>query len=302
MIKKSTFIHLRIPFSLYLLPFFSFAVSQSSHPNWWYLILSCLIIHLFFYPSANAFNSYFDKDEGSIGGIEFPPPVDKELLYTSYIFEFIALALALFISWQFVVMLFIINMVFKAYSHPWVRLKKYPLLSLLTIVLFQGAHTYLMSYMAINELPFTGVLNSSVLIPALLCSILLLGSYPMTQIYQHSEDARRGDKTLSRMLGVRGTFIWTSCVFAVGISGIVFFFWTYYNIYMAMSLLIFLFPVLVYFLSWFKKVLKDESAADFKSTMKLNQVSSLSFIAFFIFFSIWRFCPGISDCLSSFFK
>jgi 4-hydroxybenzoate polyprenyltransferase len=124
MIKRATLIHLRIPFSLYLLPFFSFAASQSNHPNWWYLILSCIIIHPFFYPSANAFNSYFDKDEGSIGGIEFPPPVDKELLYTSYIFEFIALTLALLISWQFTAMLFIINLIFKAYSHPWVRLKK----------------------------------------------------------------------------------------------------------------------------------------------------------------------------------
>jgi 1,4-dihydroxy-2-naphthoate octaprenyltransferase len=293
MIKRSTLLHLRIPFSLYLLPFFSFAASQSIHPNWAYLLLSCIIIHLFFYPSANAFNSYFDKDEGSIGGLEFPPPVDKELLYTSYIFEFIALALSLLISWQFALMLFIINLAFKAYSHPWVRLKKYPLAGLVTIVLFQGTHTYLMSYMAINEKSFAGILDRSVMMPALLCSVLLLGSYPMTQVYQHSEDAKRGDKTLSRMLGVKGTFIWTSCIFFVGITGISFFFYSYYNIYMALMLMVFLFPVLIYFLSWFMRVLKDESAADFKSTMKLNQLSSLCFIAFFIFFSTWKFWKGI---------
>jgi 1,4-dihydroxy-2-naphthoate octaprenyltransferase len=150
-----------------------------------------------------------------------------------------------------------------------------------------------MSYIAINETSFSGILEPTVMVPALLCSVLLLGSYPMTQVYQHLEDAKRGDKTLSRMLGVKGTFIWTTCVFFVGISGIAFYFWTYYTIYMAMALMVFLFPVLLYFLSWFRKVLKDESAADFKSTMKLNQLSSLCFIAFFIFFSICRFFEWI---------
>jgi 1,4-dihydroxy-2-naphthoate octaprenyltransferase len=295
MIKQSTILHLRIPFSLYLLPFFCFAASQATKPNVWYLILSAIIIHLVFYPSANAFNSYYDKDEGSIGGLENPPPVDKEVLHVSYIFEFAALALSLLISWRFFIMIMIINLMFKAYSHPSIRLKKYPWLGLLTVALFQGGHTYMMSYMAINDSPFDALLEPSILIPAVLCTMLLLGSYPMTQIYQHDEDGRRGDLTISRQLGVKGTFIWTGIIYAFGISGFLAYLTSYYSFLFAIALLICLAPTLVFFIQWFLRVLKDESKADYRSTMKLNQISSLSFICFFGLLAVWRNWTGISE-------
>jgi 1,4-dihydroxy-2-naphthoate octaprenyltransferase len=293
MIKKSTILHLRIPFSLYLLPFFCFAASQAANPNLWYLFLSAIIIHLIFYPSANAFNSYYDKDEGSIGGLENPPPVDKEVLYVSYIFEFSSLALAFLIGWRFAIMLLIINLMFKAYSHPWVRLKKYPWIGLLTVALFQGGHTYMMSYMAINDAPFSALLENSVIIPAILCTVLLLGSYPMTQIYQHGEDGRRGDMTISLKLGVKGTFIWTGIIYAFGISGFVLYLTSYYSFVISIALLICMAPTLIYFIKWFLRVLKDESKADYRSTMKLNQLSSLCFIFFFGFLAIWKNWSGI---------
>jgi len=295
MIKKSTILHLRIPFSLYLLPFFCFAASQATKPNLWYLLLSGIIIHFIFYPSANAFNSYYDKDEGSIGGLENPPPVDKELLYVSYAFEIASLALAFFISWRFVVVLFIITIMFKAYSHPWVRLKKYPWIGLLTVALFQGGHTYMMSYMAINNVGFTALLEYSVIIPAILCTILLLGSYPMTQIYQHGEDGKRGDLTISRMLGVRGTFIWTGIIYVFGILGFVLYLKSYYSFFISIIFLVSLSPTLIYFMKWFLRVLKDETKADYRSTMKLNQISSFCFIFFFGVLAVWRNWPGISD-------
>jgi 4-hydroxybenzoate polyprenyltransferase len=295
MIKRSTILHLRIPFSFYLLPFFCFAASQSVSPDLWYLFLSAIIIHFIFYPSANAFNSYYDKDEGSIGGLENPPPVDKELLYVSYVFEIASLALAFLISWRFVVMLFIITMMFKAYSHPLVRLKKYPWIGLLTVALFQGGHTYMMSYMAINNVGFAALLEYPVIIPAMLCTILLLGSYPMTQIYQHGEDGKRGDLTISRMLGVRGTFIWTGIIYALGILGFVLYLKNYYSSFISFVFLLSLAPTLIYFIKWFLRVLKDESKADYRSTMKLNQISSLCFMFFFGLLAVWRNWPGIAD-------
>lgn len=47
---------------------------------------------------------------------------------------------------------------------------------------------------------FTNDINTifelKVILVGLLSSALLLGSYPMTQIYQHEEDTKRGDKTI----------------------------------------------------------------------------------------------------------
>ena len=283
MIKKSTLLHLRIPFSIFLMPFFCFAASQSVHPNLWYLLLSFTIIHLFFNPASNGFNSYYDKDEESIGGLENPPPVDKELLYVSLGVDLVGHLLCFLINWQFALMLFIIGLMSKAYSHPAIRLKKYPILGLLTVVVFQGAWTYLMSMVAINGIAFSEVVTDKNLFAAGLCSMLLLGSYPMTQVYQHGEDGRRGDNTISRMLGIKGTFYWTISVFSIGTAGFGFYFYYYYSLGLALVFPLFMAPTLVYFLIWFLKVLKDEKAADYKSTMNLNKISSLSFIALFTF-------------------
>ncbi len=281
--KKATLLHLRIPFSIYLMPFFCFAASQSVHPNFIHLFLSFIIIHLFFNPASNGFNSYYDKDEESIGGLENPPPVDKELLYVSLAVDLIGQLLCFLISWQFAVMIFSIGLMSKAYSHPAIRLKKYPIVGLLTVAFFQGAWTFLMALLAIDELSFGDLWNEKTLYAAGLCSVLLFGSYPMTQVYQHGEDGRRGDNTISRMLGIRGTFYWTIAVFSLGTAGFVHYFLTYYSLTIALLYPVFMTPTLVYFLLWFLRVLKDEKAADYRSTMNLNKISSLSFIALFTF-------------------
>jgi len=288
MIKKSTLLHLRIPFSIFLMPFFCFAASQAKEPNVLNLILSFLIIHLFYNPASNGFNSYYDKDEESIGGLKNPPPVNKELLYTSLVFDFIGLALGIYIGWQFTLLLFGIGLMSKAYSHPAIRLKKYPIIGLLTVAVFQGAYTYLMSFLAIDGLEFSELLTEKNLYAAGLCSLLLLGSYPMTQVYQHGEDGRRGDHTISRMLGIKGTFYWTMSIFTLGTAGFFAYFNYYYNFEIALLFPLFMGPTLVYFLAWLGRVLKDESAANYSSTMNLNKISSLCFIAFFTLLYFYR--------------
>lgn len=288
MLKKSTLLHLRIPFSLYLMPFFCFALSQTNHIHVLNLLLSFVIIHLLFYPASNGFNSYFDKDEQSIGGLKYPPKVDKELYRVSLAMDALALLLGILISINFMLMLLIIGMVSKAYSHPLIRLKKYPVLGLFTVALFQGSYTYFMSLVAIENISLNRLLEFRVIAPALLCSLLLLGSYPMTQVYQHEEDGKRGDKTLSLMLGVKGTFLWTGGIFAFGVAGFYFYLTSLYSLNIFLILLLSLSPTLIFFLIWFLRILKDEKAADFDSTMMLNKLSSFGFIGFFLFLTLYR--------------
>ncbi|MFN3403891.1 MAG: UbiA family prenyltransferase [Cytophagaceae bacterium] len=288
MIKKSTLQHLRIPFSFYLLPFFLFAVSQSERTNILYLILSFIIIHFLFYPASNGYNSYFDKDEESIGGLEAPPPVDKQLYYVSVSMEVLAVMLGFLISSDFTLMLIAIILASRAYSHPSVRLKKYPVIGLLTVAIFQGCWTYLMSYLAINQLSFHQLGKTEIIFPAVLCFLILLGSYPMTQVYQHGEDGRRGDMTISRMLGIRGTFLWTGIIFSIATAAFIFFFINYENTLVAIVFPLFLLPTLVYFLLWFRRVLQNTSNADFKSTMRLNFISAVCFVCFFTWLIIYK--------------
>jgi UbiA prenyltransferase family len=281
----SILLHLRIPFSFFLMPVYLFALAISPNFGESRLLWSFVIIHLLLYPASNAYNSYFDKDEGSIGGLKNPPPVNKGLYYTSLLFDLLAVALGFVkISLLFAVMLLIYGLVSKAYSHPAIRLKKYAIGGWIVIGFFQGLFTFLMCYVGINGFDLENVMQAKVLIPGLLTSVMLWGNYPMTQVYQHEEDAKHGDMTMSRMLGIRGTFIFVQVVFGLASLGFVLFFKEFYSLELGYHFLIALAPVVIYFMVWFYLVWKDGAKANFSFTMWLNFISSLCLNGFFIYF------------------
>jgi 1,4-dihydroxy-2-naphthoate octaprenyltransferase len=243
-----------------------------------------VIVHFFLYPASNGYNSYFDKDERSIGGLKNPPPVKQGLYYFSILFDIVAIVLALiWINATFAFMLFIYGLVSKAYSHPAIRLKKFPITGWLVAGLFQGLFTFVMCYIGINKYSVENVFKSSVLIPGFLSTIMLWANYPMTQIYQHEEDARRGDLTLSRMLGIRGTFYFVSAAFSIVSIGFVLYFYAFFSSKYAWIFLSTLFPVFAYFFIWFFQVYKDETKADYAHTMLLNFISATCLNVFFIY-------------------
>lgn len=283
--KKSTLLHLRIPFSFFLLPVFLLAGAIASKTDLMSAALCFVSLHFFIYPASNGYNSYFDKDEGSIGGLKEPPSVSLELYWVSLLMEGIGLLLGLFISLEFVLMIFLYGMVSKAYSHPSVRLKKYPLLGWIAAGVFQGYFTILLSVMAIEGIGFEETFTYDIQMPALLSSVLLLGSYPMTQIYQHEEDGKRGDETISRQLGILGTFHFTAVAFAIAMGGFVAFFYAYFGATQALAFPVFLSPVLGYFGLWYFKARKDARHADYGHTMRLNFISSLMLNTYF--FYLW---------------
>jgi len=286
MIKKSTLLHLRIPFSFFLMPVFCFAVSLTKDIIWWKVILVFIILHVFLYPASNGFNSYYDKDEESIGGLKHPPKVSDELLWVSLFFDLVAVLLGLILSIDFAIALFIYGLASKAYSYDKIRLKKYPITSWIIAGFFQGFFTFLMTYQALNAVDLQSLNQSKILFAATLTSILLWGFYPMTQIYQHNEDARRGDMTMSRLLGIKGTFIFTAIIFIFSNAGYFYFFNTYFSLIYFYIFTFCLAPSLLFFLWWFFKVNKNIGLADFDHTMKLNMISSLGTNAFFIVFGI----------------
>lgn len=284
MFSRSSWLHLRIPFSYFLLPVFLFSLSVSPNLEASRIFWVFFIIHFFLYPASNGYNSYFDKDEKSIGGLKNPPPVNKDLYYLSLFFDVIAIILGYIkISLLFAGMLFIYGLVSKAYSHPAIRLKKYAITSWIITGLFQGLFTFMMSYIGLNNFSFENTLKLHILIPGLLTSIMLWANYPMTQVYQHEEDAKRGDRTLSLMLGVLGTFYFVGAVFSVVTIGFVLYFINFFEVRYALIFLAALFPVVTYFFYWFLKVYKDKAFADHKHTMLLNFISATCLNAFFIY-------------------
>ncbi len=279
----STLAHLRFPFSYFLMPVYLFALALSPNLGEKRLLWSFIIIHVLLYPASNGYNSYFDKDEKSIGGLKNPPPVNKSLYYASLGLDALAVILGwYFISAPFALLLFVYGLVSKAYSHPSVRLKKYPIVGWITVSVFQGFFTFLMCYIGINGFGWGNLWQAKVLVPAGLSTLLLLGTYPMTQVYQHEEDAVRGDRTLSLMLGLRGTFWFVLVVFTVATVAYAGYFHFFLADRYVGAFVLALAPVVVYFLVWFYRVYQHPAAANYGSTMWLNFLSATCLNAFFV--------------------
>lgn len=287
MFKKATWLHLRLPFSYFLLPIYLFAISISPNLSETGLLGLFIILHFFIYPASNAFNSYYDKDEGSIGGLKNPPKVDKNVLYIAQTFDIIGLFLTLWLfprNWTLALMILTYVLVSRAYSHPSIRLKKYGILSWIIAGFFQGAWVVWLVYIGPNDFAFTSIFKAHILIPGLLASAILWGSYPMTQIYQHEEDGKRGDVTLSMKLGVHGTFHFTAICFSFAVLAYVWYFNTYWQVKYAYYFLMFMTPVLVFFGWWYWQVRKEASCANYSNTMRLNLISATCLGGFFLYF------------------
>jgi len=281
---------LRIPFSLYLMPVFWFGLSAL--PCSWAAGRAAavfVVLHLFAYPASNGYNSFYDKDEDSIGGLKVPPKVTPELLHLVWLFDALAVLGALLISPVFAGLLVVYLLVSKAYSYDGIRLKKYPLLSTLVVVVFQGAFTFLMTQIGVGATT-AQLLEPTNLLLALVSTLFLCGSYPLTQVYQHQEDTRRGDRTLSLRLGIRGTFVFAAVGLLAGAGVLALAYWLRQDVRAILIFLVATGPVVALFSRWAWQVWHTPGAASFEHTMRMNQVSSLCLSAAFIVQLVWHAC------------
>ncbi len=279
--SASALLHLRFAFSFFLMPVFLFAVSQAPQLLWGDMILTFIIWHLLVYPASNGYNSYFDKDEGSIALLEKPPAVDKSLYYFSLFLDLLAIVLSVFVSWILLIAVLMYGLFSKLYSHPRTRLKKYPMVSFLIVFIFQGACVYWSTYAAVSGLDTLYGWNLNFTLAGLICSCLIGASYPLTQVYQHDEDRRRGDRTLSMVLGIRGSFWFSALLF---ILSFVFLFSYWYRLELLKNFWLFLpfaLSVFVVFFNWFIKVYNDPEQANFKNMSRMTLVSSTMMLIYF---------------------
>ena len=279
--SRSALVHMRFLFSFLLMPVFLFALSQAPQIIIANAVLTFIIWHVLVYPASNGYNSYFDKDEGSIALVENPPPVDKSLYYFSLLLDGIALILAFFVSIELAIAVLLYGIFSKLYSHKNTRLKKYPLISFLIVFIFQGACIYWSSYSAISGLSILNGWNMNFVIAGLICSCLIGANYPLTQVYQHDEDRRRGDTTLSMVLGIRGSFLFAGALFAAA-AILLFFYWRnlqqLYNFWIFLPLAA---SVAAVFFEWYARVRKDHRQANFRNMSRMTLVSGVMMWCYF---------------------
>lgn len=211
-------VHLRLHYQLvFLSPLFAWGFALggghfSLRAGWGFLAF-----HVFLYGGITAYNSYYDRDQGPVGGLRRPPPVTAPLLGFSLAVQLVGLGLSALVGGELMLLYLLVMLLSVAYSHPKFRWKARPLLSLVVVGLGQGGIGFRAGWLCAAT-PALPLLRSYEGLLGMAAAVLLtMGFYPLSQLYQIDEDRQRGDLTFSVVYGPRTSFRFAlACLVAGG--------------------------------------------------------------------------------------
>ncbi len=215
---SSLFVHLRLHYQLlFLSPLFIWGFMLGGANISERAGIGFVSFHVFLYGGITAYNSYYDRDEGPVGGLQSPPPVIELLLPFSLLVQVVGFALALVVGFWFAFLYAGAMLLSVAYSHPWFRWKAKPLVSLVVVALGQGAMGYAGGWLCGAEPPHS-LAAVDPLLGLGVATVSAVGLYPLTQIYQIEEDRERGDWTFAVVFGPDASFKFAAaCIALAGI-------------------------------------------------------------------------------------
>lgn len=279
-LRHPYFRHLRLSFNLLLTPIFLWGVllAGGNLGNWDFW-LAYLSLHIFLYGGTTAFNSYYDKDEGPIGGMLEPPPVDKGLLWFSLLVQALGLPLALGVNGRFSLAWLLLFLIAGAYSHPLTRWKANPYGALLAVALGQGALGFVTGWLVARP-NWSSLFEPDALLGMFTTALIVTGLYIVTQSYQTLEDAKRGDRTISVILGPSKALYLATVLLALGGSILLLKLLSFSLIWTLVLSLVFLAMGLSLVL-WARTFDENSVKANFLRAMRTTSLSS-SALSFFL--------------------
>src|SRR4030081_2822817 len=120
---RTLLVHLRLHFQLLLAPVFLWGWLRAGGVLSRSFLLGFVAFHFFLYSGATAFNSFYDRDVGPVGGLERPPSVLPALLPFSLAVKGGGALLAPLVTLPFWLAYAIFVGLSFAYSHPLIRWK-----------------------------------------------------------------------------------------------------------------------------------------------------------------------------------
>jgi len=231
------------------------------------------------YGGANSLNSFYDKDDGPIGGLAEPPPVDNTTFYLSWAIQLIGFLLSFngpraFTWW------FLAGMIMSVcYSHPRIRLKGSPIGSVVVVSFMQGFGAYCAGWIAGGR-PVIHMLNTKGILGAVGVQAMTIGLYPLTQVYQYKDDIKHKDNTLAVALGIERSFQFS--IFFVLLAGFFLSWMTYsfYSKFQAAVLIAYILSMAYVINLWGKGFDVNNVKYNFAILHRINTVNAICFFGF----------------------
>ena len=208
-------LHLRLNYNFLILsaPFLLGAFYVSKIINVYSFLYLFVVAYIFLFGGVNAYNSYFDKDEGPIGGLEKPPKMEKWMLVASWCFQIAGLALSLWSGYIYTVLVIMTIFLSWLYSGMKFRFKGRPILSLITIGIGIPLCMTFMGYIAAGG----NTITTQLILGAIGSALIIMSMYPFSQVYQIADDEKRGDITFTVRYGATGVKRIFYSIFPLGI-------------------------------------------------------------------------------------
>lgn len=207
------FIHLRLHYQFFILSGgYLLAALFVEEVNWPQYGLQFLNVHVLLFGGATVYNSWWDKDEGPVGGLESPPKMQRWMWPISLVIQYLGLYWAIYVGWNFALLYAISMSFFWLYSSPLARWKGKPILSLVAIGISTGTNSFFLGYLAAGGYPIT--LYEDLIALGVACLVLSL--YPVSQVFQTEDDMNRGDETFAAKYGLKGVKWLFAVLFPLG--------------------------------------------------------------------------------------
>jgi|AntRauTorcE11897_2_1112592.scaffolds.fasta_scaffold02342_5 4-hydroxybenzoate polyprenyltransferase len=269
-------IHLRPHYQIFILSggfLLGGVVSPTMH--WADFGIQFLNVHILLFGGATAYNSYWDKDQGPVGGLQHPPGMQEWMWTVSLLLQAIGFGIALYFKWTYAAVYGVSILFFWLYSTPHARWKGGPVKSLVAIGISTGFNSGLMGFFAAGgQIP-----DGTILTASLGVMFIMLSLYPVSQLYQMDEDIRRGDQTFAIRFGFVGVIRFFAVAFGGGVMLIASAFLSlYFWGAMVFGLMGFCTGL------WLFTKLKNLSAQrdDYYSVMQMKYISSITFVIFLL--------------------
>lgn len=237
--------------------------------------LQFLNVHVLLNGGVTAYNSYWDDDDGPIGGLEAPPKLAPWTHHAALVVQLAGLGLA-WLEGPLFCALWLLTMVLSvAYSRAWPRWKGRPLLSLVSVGIGTGTNTFWMGYLAAGG----DGLGPFMLLAGAGVATLLLSLYPVSQVFQIDEDRARGDITFAARFGFAGVRRFFLVGYAAGLGVVTY---TLHAVHAEVGLVFGGVGAAGMVLNGVQLWRLKGDPSEYKAVMRLKYGASLSFVAFIV--------------------
>jgi 4-hydroxybenzoate polyprenyltransferase len=289
---KDLLLHLRLHWQVMLVPLFLWGFVLAAGDHAWALItpefwLVFFIFHVLFYGGATALNSYYDQDEGPVGGLWEPPRVTRDLLVFSVAIQVVGLVLLFFISLPLFGLALVMGAVGTAYSHPAIRLKAYPWTSLLAVSIFQGMGGTAAGWLYVTQ-DLQTLLTLKAILGLLAAALIITGFYPLTQLYQREQDQKQGVISFAVYAGEKCFLLAIVCFLsAAALMG--YLAWRYFGPWQTLAAVIGLVGLAVFVAVWWRRYDEGQVRTNYSWMMRLGYLMTGGFL----FFVVSLLVPGL---------